>query len=75
MGVEQIALSIERVTSVLRRWCRDRSEVAVSLVDGSTMRGRASAMFADHVDVVTEDGRTTAVPVGSVVAVERPHLA
>lgn len=69
------ALPARPMTSVLRRWCRDRSEVSVGLVDGSTLRGRASAMFADHVDLVTVDGRTTAGPVGSVAAIERPYLA
>ena len=58
------------MTSVLRAWCRDRSEVTVRLVDGSLVRGLASATYADHLELATEDG-LVALPLPAVAVVSR----
>lgn len=59
------------ITSVLRGWCRDRSEAALHLVDGTTVRGVVAAAYADHVDVTTECGVPVAVPLEAVAVVTR----
>lgn len=69
------ALAARPIAAVLRAWCRDRSEVTVLFADGSTLRGRASATYADHVDVVPDDGQAVSVAISAVVALERMHLA
>lgn len=58
------------LTSVLRAWCRDRSEVTVRLVDGSIVRGLASATYADHLEL-TIDGDVVALPLLAVAVVSR----
>jgi hypothetical protein len=64
------ALPPRPATAVLRAWCRDRSEVTVSFPDGSTVRGRASATYADHLELAVE--RTTvAVPLAAMAAAAR----
>jgi molybdopterin-binding protein len=62
----------ERVVgSVVRGWCRDRSEVSVALVDGTVVAGLASAMFADHLELSTGGGATVVVPVGAIAVLSR----
>ena len=56
--------------SVLRRWCRDRSQISVLLVDGSVVRGRAAASYADHLEGSVA-GDAVAVPLVSVAVVSR----
>lgn len=56
--------------SLLRAWCRDRSEVSVRLVDGAVVRGLASAAYADHLELVAADG-TIAVPLSALAVVSR----
>jgi hypothetical protein len=67
-------LATRPITAVLRAWCRDRSDVTVMLVDATTVHGRASATYGDHLDVVSGEGRTVCVPVGALAAVERARL-
>lgn len=50
------ALPGRSVAAVLRAWCRDRSDVVLTLVDGSVLRGRASAAYADHLELAGEHG-------------------
>ena len=57
--------------SVLRSWCRDRAEITVLLVDGSPLVGRASAAFADHVELVSAQGEPVAVPLTAIAAATR----
>lgn len=59
------------VRSVLRGWCRDRSEVSVLLVDGSVTTGLASATFADHLELSTGGGATVALPLPAIAVVSR----
>jgi hypothetical protein len=58
------------VTSPLRRWCRDRSDVLVLLREGTPVVGRAEATYGDHLDVVGAQGRT-ALPLGALAVVSR----
>lgn len=58
------------VTSVLRGWSRDRSQVSVLLVDGAVVRGRASATYADHLEVAAAGG-PLAVPLSAVAVLSR----
>lgn len=64
------ALPARSMTAVLRTWCRDRSDVVVTLVDGTQVVGRASAAYADHLEVQTGSG-VVSLPLGSVAAVVR----
>jgi hypothetical protein len=57
--------------SVLRAWCRDRSEVSVLLVDGGATAGLASAAYADHFELSTGGGATVAVPFTAIAVVSR----
>jgi hypothetical protein len=50
------ALPGRSVAAVLRAWCRDRSDVLVTLVDGDVLRGRASAAYADHLELAGVHG-------------------
>ncbi len=59
------------LASVLRAWCRDRSDVAVVLADGSVLTGLASAMFADHLELSTGGGETVVVPTSAIAVVSR----
>ncbi len=59
------------LTSVLRDWCRDRSEVSVLTTDGGLVPGLASAAFADHLELSTGGGGTVAVPLRAVAVVSR----
>lgn len=64
------ALPPRPVTALLRAWCRDRSDVTVSFVDGSTVAGRASATYADHLELAV--GRSTVVvPLAALAAASR----
>jgi hypothetical protein len=57
------------LTSVLRAWCRDRSEVTARLVDGTVVRGLASAAYADHLEIATGGGSlAVALPALAVVS-------
>lgn len=64
------ALPARSMAAVLRAWCRDRSEVVVTLVDGTRVAGLASAAYGDHLEVHGDRG-IVAVPLGSVAAVVR----
>jgi hypothetical protein len=64
------ALPPRPLTAVLRAWCRDRSEVTVSFADGSTVRGRASATYADHLELAVEPA-TMVVPLAVLAAASR----
>lgn len=57
--------------SVLRQWCRDRSTVAVALVEGDVVAGLASAAYADHLEISTGGGETVAVPYAAIAVVSR----
>jgi hypothetical protein len=57
--------------SVLRAWCRDRSDVSVSLVDGELVTGVASAVYADHLELSTGGGATVVVPWEAMAVVSR----
>ena len=57
--------------SVLRSWCRDRAQVRLSLVDGSTVVGRADAAYADHLDVVDAAGELVSVPYAALAVAAR----
>jgi hypothetical protein len=59
------------MASVLRAWCRDRSEVALVLVDGTVLPGLASAAYADHLELSTGSGATVAVPLTAVAVLSR----
>jgi len=50
------ALPGRSAAAILRGWCRDRSDVVLTLVDGTAVRGRASAAYADHLEVVDDHG-------------------
>jgi molybdopterin-binding protein len=56
---------------VLRAWCRDRSDVSVSLVDGELVTGVASAVYADHLELSTGGGATVVVPWEAMAVVSR----
>jgi hypothetical protein len=58
------------LTSALRAWCRDRSEVTVRLVDGTAVRGLASAAYADHLELSTAGG-TLALALAALAVVSR----
>ena len=47
--------------SVLRAWCRDRSQVSVLLTEGEVVAGLASAAYADHLELSTGGGATVAI--------------
>lgn len=64
------ALPGRTVAAVLRAWCRDRSDVLVTLLDGTELRGRASAAYADHLEVTTERG-AAAIPYAALAAAVR----
>lgn len=57
--------------SLLRSWCRDRSEISVLLVDGSVVTGLASAAYADHLDVSTGGGAVVTIPVTAIAVASR----
>jgi hypothetical protein len=57
--------------SVLRSWCRDRSEIAILLVDGAVLAGRASAAYADHLDVSMGGGDVVTLPYAAIAVVSR----
>jgi hypothetical protein len=59
------------LASVLRAWCRDRSDVSVLLVDGVVVAGLASAAYADHLEVATGGGATLTVPFAAMAVVSR----
>jgi hypothetical protein len=59
------------MASVLRSWCRDRSEVSVLLLDGEVVPGLASATFADHLELSTGGGGTVALPFAAIAVVSR----
>jgi hypothetical protein len=59
------------VAAILRAWCRDRSEIGVLLTDGSVLVGRASAAYADHLDVSTGGGEVVTVPLAAIAVVSR----
>ena len=59
------------VASVLRAWCRDRSEVSVVLLDGSVLTGLASATFGDHLELSTGGGGTCVTPLTAIAVVSR----
>jgi hypothetical protein len=65
------ALADRPVRSVLRGWCRDRSDVSVLLVDGSVIAGLASATFGDHLELSTGGGATVVVPFHAMAVVSR----
>ena len=62
------------LTSLLRAWCRDRSDLTLTLVDGSRVAGRASAAYADHLEIAAEHGELTAVPFAAIATAGRAHL-
>ena len=70
----QGALPPRSLGSLLRAWCRDRSDLALTLVDGQRLACRASAAYADHLEVVIEHGDVVAVPFAAIAAAGRPHL-
>jgi len=57
--------------SLMRAWCRDRSEVSVRLVDGTIVSGLASATYADHLEISTGAGAPTIVPFAAIATVTR----
>jgi len=57
--------------SVLRAWCRDRSQVSALLIDGSVVPGMASATFLDHLELSTGGGGTLAVPLAALAVLSR----
>jgi hypothetical protein len=57
--------------SVLRQWCRDRSSVSVTDVDGGVVTGLASAAYADHLELSTGGGATVVVPYDAIAMVSR----
>jgi len=59
------------MAALLRSWSRDRSEVAVHLVDGTVLAGKASATFADHVEISTNGGGTVLVPMKAISVMSR----
>ena len=59
------------LASLLRTWCRDRSDVSVLLVDGAVIAGLASAAYADHLEISTGGGATVAVPFAAMAVVSR----
>ena len=58
------------MTSVLRVWCRDRAQVSVLRVDGESLLGRASASYADHLELAVAGG-TLVLPLSAVAVVSR----
>ena len=78
-GLDRVApspggLPPRSLASLLRSWCRDRSELTLTLVDGSRLAGRASAAYADHLEVATAHGEVVAVPFAAIATVGRAHL-
>lgn len=67
-------LPARSLASLLRAWCRDRSDLTLTLVDGSRLAGRASAAYADHLEVVAEHGSVAAVPYAALASIGRAHL-
>lgn len=57
--------------SVLRRWCRDRSEAALRTADGATVRGLLLASYADHVDVRELHGAVVSIAVAQLACATR----
>lgn len=57
--------------SVLRAWCRDRSQVSVLLTEGEVVAGLASAAYADHLELSTGGGATVALPYAAIATVSR----
>lgn len=57
--------------SVLRAWCRDRSQVSVLLCEGEVVAGLASAAYADHLELSTGGGATVALPYAAISVVSR----
>lgn len=57
--------------SVLRSWCRDRSQVSVLLTEGEVVAGLASAAYADHLELSTGGGATVALPYAAIAVVSR----
>jgi hypothetical protein len=57
--------------SVLRAWCRDRSQVSVLLTEGEVVAGLASAAYADHLELSTGGGATVALPYAAMAVVSR----
>lgn len=58
-------------SALLRAWCRDRSDVALLLTDGSVLTGLASAAYADHLEVSLGGGEVMAVPFAAIAVVSR----
>lgn len=58
-------------TSVLRAWCRDRSQIGILLVDGAVLAGLASAAYADHLEVSLGGGDVVTVPYTAIAVVSR----
>jgi hypothetical protein len=65
------ALDRRPAGSVLRRWCRDRSEAALLTADGGTTRGLLLASYADHVDARERHGAVVSVAVAQLVCATR----
>jgi len=68
------ALRPRSLASLLRSWCRDRSDLTLTLVDGTRLVGRASAAYADHLEIAAEHGEVVSVPFAAVATVGRAHL-
>jgi len=66
--------STRSLASVLREWCRDRSQVMVYLVDGSRVVGMGHAAYADHVEVLDDRGGMVAISSAAIAAMSRTHI-
>jgi hypothetical protein len=64
------ALPPRTVASVLRGWCRDRTEVVVQMLDGSAVDGLPASAWADHLEVATGRG-PAALPYAALASVSR----
>jgi len=59
------------MVALVRSWCRDRSMVAVHLVDGTVLTGQAAACFADHLEISTGGGGPVVVPMTAISVMSR----
>ena len=71
VAVHRSPVPARSTAALLRAWCRDRSEVALLLTDGSVLTGLASAAYADHLDVSTGGGEVVTLPYTAIAVVSR----